>query len=386
MRRMKKILPTVLFCAFAFVLLLPASALASDPFSEGAFGKFCEEANAAVDRNTDMFRDDLAFVMGALFPTEPFLAACKSSKPTLLANLSSYKNLRGSKESGLEQHVRNYDNMVVKRMEFFIKMAEATGSDFQKEQYAIRRTIELWDKNNPDLRKIVSNRQKSADALKQLKKDYDDLRSRISSPGPQALSSNNTLKNLFTNKTLEWPPKKDQMEGLVLNRIYNLPWFLSSMELESNARKTLETWDGYVSKSLDKLQKRMDLFRAAMVKINEQSKTCASLGSNLQKGIEGDYNSENSLAFGLRQAMLDAAAFDQLLQKHVATELNKTAKDYDGFVKFRDRSEVSAILRTAYSTYTDASGRQDDRMLDAMASYGKAMREYRRMLKDLGRN
>jgi len=378
------------FSVILLVFSLAAASLwAADYLSDGAFAKFCEEANAAVDKNTDMFRDDLAFSIGALFPTESFLSAVRSSKPTLLSNLSSYKALRGSRETGLEEHVRNYDNMVVKRMEFFFKMADATGGEYRNEQQAIRRAMELWNKNYQNLQKMASNRKQSAAALNQLKKDFDDLKSRISSSsGPQALSSGNTLKNLFTTSSsnrLDWPPRKDQMGGLVLNSIYKLPWFRSSMELESDTKQSLEFWDSYVKKYLDPLQKRLEMFSAAMTKIHEQNKTCASLGANLQKGIEGDNNSENSLAFGLRGAMLDAAKFDQLLQNHVATELSRARKDYEVFLKFRDIPEVGELRRNAYSTYIDAYGQKDDRMLDAMRANGKVMREYRTKLRDIAK-
>jgi len=157
------------------------------------------------------------------------------------------------------------------------------------------------------------------------------------------------------------------------------------MELESDTKQSLEFWDSYVKKYLDPLQKRLEMFSAAMTKIHEQNKTCASLGANLQKGIEGDNNSENSLAFGLRGAMLDAAKFDQLLQNHVATELSRARKDYEVFLKFRDIPEVGELRRNAYSTYIDAYGQKDDRMLDAMMSYGKVMREYRTKLRDIAK-
>lgn len=387
MYSMKKTLSNSLLFALA-LLLSSAPALASDSRSSGAFAKFCEEAIAAVDRNTDMFADDLIlpFNIGPAFPTNALLNNMRSKKPTLLSNLSSYKELKGSKESGLEGHVRNYDMMVTARMAFFQRAADVTGSEFQARHNALREAIRKWNENYKDLQLLVSFHQKTANALKLLKKDYDDLKGKISQPGPQALSSNNALKKLFENKTLAWPPQRNQMENLKIPEIYDIRWFTNSLELNSDVRRLLEYWDSYVKKHIDPSRKTMEIFKNAMIKINEQNKVCASFGTNLKSDIVNDRNSPNSLDFGLRQALIDAGTMEEGMFKHVVDELGRASKDYEEFDKFLNKSQVRDILLRQYFIYYDAKDNKVDTMYKSFDSFGKAMVEYRRMFRDIAKN
>ena len=303
----------------------------------------------------------------------------------MLSNKSSYKSLKGSKESGLEIHVKNYDIMMVRRMNFFEKAADAMNEPFRSRKVILYDAMDFWGKNRDKAMHMASNQRQGETTLKQIKADYDDLKNRMSQPGPQALSSNNQLKALFVNKTLNWPPQRSQMENLKLNEIYKVPWLTSSLEVDSNTKSTLNMLDKYVDTDLKEYPRLLEEFNKVMSTVWDANKNCAGLGQDLKNTIQSDRNSDLSLNFGLREAMLEAADLEILLIKHHEDELNNAKSDYDDFKKFFAIPQVSELYKKQFWPFINARGGKENSMLKAMESYGKEMQEYRKKFKDLAR-
>ncbi len=379
-----------MFCISVIILaalLLPAltaAHAAAEYIREGAFGKFSEEAREAVKKNTEAFRD-LAFGIGKSTPTARFFSDVKSYKPIILSNLSSFKSLKGSRETGLDDFISLYDNMIITRMNFFIKSEEALGEPFRSKKVILYDALEFWGKHESKFKNMANNQRQGGGAMKEVKHDYEDLRNRISQPGPQALNSNNKLKELFIKRLMQWPPRRNEMEKLKLNNIYRLTWLNDYLDLDYNTKKDLEMMDRYVDEVLKDFPKILNEYGTAMKAVSENNNLCRNQGQQVKSAILGDSNTRDLLPFGLREAMIEAADLESMLFKHHAEELSGAKGVYDAFVKFFETSDIRDLYRKQYWTYINSRGSKETRMMVAMESYSREMKEYLKKFRDLGR-
>lgn len=379
-----------MFCISVIILaalLLPAltaAHAAADYIREGAFGKFSEEAREAVKKNTEAFRD-LAFGIGKSTPTARFFSDVKSYKPIILSNLSSFKSLKGSRETGLDDFISLYDNMIITRMNFFIKSEEVLGEPFRSKKVILYDALEFWGKHESKFKNMANNQRQGGGAMKEVKHDYEDLRNRLSHPGPQALNSNNKLKELFIKRLMQWPPRRNEMEKLKLNNIYRLTWLNDYLDLDYNTKKDLEMMDRYVDEVLKDFPKILNEYGTAMKAVSENNNLCRNQGQQVKSAILGDSNTRDLLPFGLREAMIEAADLESMLFKHHAEELSGAKGVYDAFVKFFETSDIRDLYRKQYWTYINSRGSKETRMMVAMESYSREMKEYLKKFRDLGR-
>ena len=221
--------------------------------------------------------------------------------------------------------------------------------------------------------------------MKEVKHDYEDLRNRISQPGPQALNSNNKLKELFIKRLMQWPPRRNEMEKLKLNNIYRLTWLNDYLDLDYNTKKDLEMMDRYVDEVLKDFPKILNEYGTAMKAVSENNNLCRNQGQQVKSAILGDSNTRDLLPFGLREAMIEAADLESMLFKHHAEELSGAKGVYDAFVKFFETSDIRDLYRKQYWTYINSRGSKETRMMVAMESYSREMKEYLKKFRDLGR-
>lgn len=375
---------SVIMLAALLLPALTAAHAAAEYIREGAFGKFSEEAREAVKKNTEAFRD-LAFGIGKSTPTARFFSDVKSYKPIILSNLSSFKSLKGSRETGLDDFISLYDNMIITRMNFFIKSEEVLGEPFRSKKVILYDALEFWGKHESKFKNMANNQRQGGGAMKEVKHDYEDLRNRISQPGPQALNSNNKLKELFIKRLMQWPPRRNEMEKLKLNNIYRLTWLNDYLDLDYNTKKDLEMMDRYVDEVLKDFPKILNEYGTAMKAVSENNNLCRNQGQQVKSAILGDSNTRDLLPFGLREAMIEAADLESMLFKHHAEELSGAKGVYDAFVKFFETSDIRDLYRKQYWTYINSRGSKETRMMVAMESYSREMKEYLKKFRDLGR-
>lgn len=384
--KIRKITLIILAVAVLLIAAFASGALAvAEYIREGAFGKFSEEAREAVKKNTEVFRNNLAYTIGKNTPIARFFSDAKSYTPILLSHMSSFQSLKGSRETGLEEFIKLYDNMIITRMDFFIKSEEVMSEPFRSKKVVLYDALEFWGKHEKKFKGMGNNQRQGAGAIKEVKHDYDDLRNRISQPGPQALSSNSKIKELFIKKIMKWPPRRNEMEKLKLNNIYRLPWLNDYLDLEYNTKKDLEMMDRYVDGMLKEFPKILNDYVRVMRAAEEYNNRCGNQGQRVKSAIQGNSDTKFLLPFGLREAMIDAADLEIMLYKHHYEEL-KGAKDvYNSFVKFYESSDIRDLSRNQYGTYINSRGSKENSMLKAMESYSREMKEYLKKFRDLGR-
>ncbi|MGI6253454.1 MAG: hypothetical protein ACOYJV_08465 [Aminivibrio sp.] len=384
--KIRKRTSIILAVAVLLIAAFASGALAAvaDYIREGAFGKFSEEAREAVKKNTEVFRNNLAYTIGKSTPIARFFSDAKSYTPILLSHMSSFQSLKGSRETGLEEFIKLYDNMIITRMDFFIKSEEVMREPFRSKKVVLYDALEFWGKHENKFKGMGNNQRQGAGAIKEVKHDYDDLRNRISQPGPQALSSNSKIKELFIKKIIKWPPRRNEMEKLKLNNIYRLPWLNDYLDLEYNTKKDLEMMDRYVEGTLKEFPKILNDYVRVMRTAEEYNNRCGNQGQRVKSAIQGNSDTKFLLPFGLREAMIDAADLEIMLYKHHYEEL-KGAKDvYNSFVKFYESSDIRDLSRYQYGTYINSRGSKENSMLKAMESYSREMKEYLKKFRDMG--
>ena len=398
MKPMKKALLRVLALAVLFALGASGAAMAADEpdyVRNAPTGIFqAKAADIVKSHNVLLTSGSLPFYMGSAFPNPGAFDQMKNFSYVILMNTDYYRNMSSisKQDTEIDKYIKAYDQMMEARTKFFEKTVGVMENEekFRNNHRGLRETVGKFENMKNDLFMLASHTKMSANSLKKMKKDHDELKDACGRkpPDPMRLSKDNVIRVALEKGAIRWPLVKDDIRRMEFNKLYEVPWFDKEFsKVDDKTKNALKFWDKFVQTELKPYDRNLESFERAVKAIEAFNRECGGLGWKVRDMASRSHAKDVALKFGLQEAMIKAGVIEEGYFRHFENEQVPRAKrDIEALKKFYENSVVRSLRSGQYDTYYGADGGRKNTMEEALMSFGKMMKEYQKNMADAPRS